>query len=446
MMRASIRTYPLLAATVLSAAACREIPGQCSSRTDTLCLQINLTDRSAVPDELSLSLSASGMSKQSDFANVASILSQRPYVVELALQDPPPSSLSIDATGYLSATSQKIATGQITLAPATAARPTILNLTPLGGSDLGSGGNQDMFPADQSPGADLRPTGWTMVYKSSGKPLTGISGTTVGGLMVMATGSNQLVVRGNGTTFTAGNTSAGNATHSAVWLASANSAWVCDRGGIIYSTINGGTSWTASNAIGYPLNGIYGRSTTDILAVGDSTISAAHWDGTSWKNVPHNSGVFMYGVWISNTTYYMAGGNGQGAKSANPEMTGSWGLIANLNGMTLRGMSGYQATDAIPLAVGDAGTVEYYQAITGKWVDLQFPNKAAKLTAAWVAGPGQGYVVGAAGTVYYFNSGAWSSYSTSSLTGYDLTGIWGDGAGGIWVSASNGSDGAIFKY
>ena len=446
MMRASIMTYPLLAATVLSGAACREIAGQCSSRTDTLCLQISVADRSAIPDKLQLDLSAAGMSKQSDFSNVSSILSQRPYVVELELPNPPPSSLSIDAGGYLSPGNQKIAAGQLTLSPASAARPTILSLLPLGGSDLGSTGNQDMFPADQPAGADMRPAGWAMVYQSPGKPLTSISGTTNGGLTIMATGPNQLVVRGNGTTFTAGQTSAGTATISGAWLSSATMAWVCDRGGYIFSTTNGGTSWTSSNAIGYPLNAIYGRSATDILAVGDSMISATHWDGTSWKNAPQNSGASMYGVWISGTTYYIVGGGGIGEKSANPEMTGSWGIIPKLSTMTLRGISGFQTSDMFPLAVGDGGTVGYYQKLTGNWVDLQFPNKAVNLSAAWVSGGANAYVVGTGGTIYYFNNGAWSSVSNSTLGGFDLTGIWGDGAGGLWVSASNGTDGAIFKY
>ena len=104
------------------------------------------------------------------------------------------------------------------------------------------------------------------------------------------------------------------------------------------------------------------------------------------------------------------------------------------------------ASDAFPMAVGDGGTVEYYQTVTGKWIDLQFPNKAIKLAAAWVSGSALGYVAGAAGTVYFFNNGAWASISNNNLNGYDLTGIWGDGAGGLWVSATNGTDGAIFKY
>ncbi|MFI0609649.1 MAG: hypothetical protein ACH37Z_17370, partial [Anaerolineae bacterium] len=40
------------------------------------------------------------------------------------------------------------------------------------------------------------------------------------------------------------------------------------------------------------------------------------------------------------------------------------------------------------------------------------------------------------------NNGAWASVGNSNLNGYDLTGIWGDGAGGLWVSASKGTDGA----
>lgn len=446
MTRASFLTYTLSALSVLSGTACREIPGHCSSRTDTLCLQIAVADRSVVPDSLQLNLSATGMSKQVEFANVGSILSQRPYLVELELASPPPDSLSIDAGGYLSASSQKIAAAQLTLSPATAARPTLLTLSTLGGGDLGGTGNPDMPAPDQGQGPDLRPTGWSMVYQSIGKPLTSISGALSGGAMIMATGANQLIVRGNGTNFTAGVTTAGTATITGVWLAAANAAWACDRGGYIHSTGNGGMTWQTSPAIGYPLNAIHGRGINDIVAVGDSTISATHWDGSSWKNAPQNSGVPMYGVWLSSTTAYIAGGSGQGARSTNPEMVGSWALIANLNGMTLRGMSGYLGADTFPLAVGDAGTVVYYQMATGKWQNLQFPNGTAKLTAAWVSGSANAYVVGAGGVVYFFNNGAWSSLSNSNLSGYDLTGIWGDGSGGLWVSATNGTDGAIFKY
>ena len=440
MMRASVVTSALLAGAVFLSAGCREIQGQCSTRKETLCLQIELIDRSVIPDELQLNLSAAGMSKLATFPEVSSILGKRPYLVEIELPSPPPVELSIDAGGYLKATSQKIAAAQLTLAPATAARPTVLNLAALGGGDGGS------LPSDLPSGTDLEPAGWSMVYFSSGKQLTSISGTTAGGLTIMATGTGQLVVRGNGTNFTASQLSNGSANLTGIWLASATSAFACDRAGIVYSTTNGGAAWTPSPNLGYPLNAIYGRSTSDILVVGDSTISAAHFDGASWKNAPHNAGLPFYGVWASSNAYYIVGGSGQGERSATPEVAGSWTLISNLNGMTLRGISGYQSSDMFPLAVGDGSTDEYYQMATKNWVDLKFPQPGVNLAASWASGGANGYVVGAAGTVYFYNNGAWASVGNSNLNGYDLTGIWGDGAGGLWVSASKGTDGAIFKY
>lgn len=443
MMRAVTRA--LLAGAVLSTAACREIQDQCSSRSDTLCLQIGLTDRSVIPDELQLNLSAGSVSKPATFSDVGAILGQRPYLVEIELASPPPAELTIDAGGYLKQTGQKIAGAQLTLVPASASRPTVLNLAALGGGG-GDGGGGDGLPADLPPGADLRPTNWGMAYFSAGKPLTSISGSTTGGLTVMATGAGQLVVRGDGKVFAARQTSGGTAAVSGVWLASATSAWACDRGGMIYSTTDGGLTWPTAANIGYALNAIYGRSSSDILAVGDNPSGATHFDGTAWRNAPHSAGLPFYGVWASNSTYYIAGGSGQGERSPTPETLGSWTAIANLNGMTLRGMSGLLSSDAFPVAVGDAGTVEYYQMVTGKWQDLGFPNKGVKLAAAWVTGAANGFVVGTGGTVYFYNNGAWVSYGNSNLNGYDLTGIWGDGSGGIWVSASNGTDGAIFKY
>lgn len=441
MMRASCLTSAALALAALSSAGCREIQGQCSSRSDTLCLQIGLTDRSVIPDELQLNLSAGSASKPATFSEVGAILSQRPYVVEIELASPLPAALTIDAGGYLKQTGQKIAGAQLTLAPASASRPTVLNLAALGG-----GGGDGGLPSDLPPGADLRPANWGMVYFSPGKPLTSLSGTTAGGLTIMATGAGQLVVRGDGKVFAARQTSGGTATVSGVWLASATSAWACDRAGVIYATTDGGMTWNSAASVMYPLNAIYGRSTSDILAVGDSTVSATHFDGSMWRNAPHNAGLPFYGVWGSSSTYYIAGGSGQGGRSPTPETAVSWTAIANLNGMTLRGMSGLLSSDAFPVAVGDAGTVEYFQTATGKWQDLGFPNKGVKLAAAWVTGAANGFVVGSGGTVYFYNNGVWISYGNSNLNGYDLTGIWGDGTGGVWVSASNGTDGAIFKY
>src|SRR5205807_357351 len=108
--------------------------------------------------------------------------------------------------------------------PATAARPTLINLAstnPGGTDDLG------MTPADMLEPADLRPVHFTPVYMAPNRPLYAISGTTTGGLTVVAVGNGGTAIHGNGTTFSMNVTGGG--IMSGVWLASATQVWTCDR-------------------------------------------------------------------------------------------------------------------------------------------------------------------------------------------------------------------------
>jgi hypothetical protein len=50
------------------------------------------------------------------------------------------------------------------------------------------------------------------------------------------------------------------------------------------------------------------------------------------------------------------------------------------------------------------------------------------------------------GTAHHYDGNTWTSVSNGNLGGYNFTGVWGDGAGGVWVTAINGADGYIFKY
>lgn len=91
---------------MLSGAACRALKGQCSKRTDTLCLQLSLADATQLPDAVSLSIttdrdSSSAPTKDVARPDIVETLQKRPYIVEIELGTQPPENLYLDATATL---------------------------------------------------------------------------------------------------------------------------------------------------------------------------------------------------------------------------------------------------------------------------------------------------------------------------------------------------------
>jgi hypothetical protein len=444
-----------LSVLLCSLASCQDLSGQCSNRTDTLCLELSVASGTPIPDSVNLTLQSGTQSEPYSFAGIGSLLAMRAYVVEVAFDTPPPAMLVLSAqasaTDPQTAKAVQLAAGPLTVAPATAARPTKILLSEVGttsGNDLGMP-IPDMAgeaPVDAAELTDMTTaTGpWTLVYQLSGTPLNGLFGTTAGGTTIYAVGNSGVVIKGNGTSFTKQTATTGTGNLSGVWAADAMNVFACDRSNYAYSSQNGGTSWTASGSAGFPLNAIYGRSASEVIAVGNSPSQYFRYNAGTWATAAQPSGANLTGIFASANNYYVIGGTGLGDRIVIG--TGFSALTNGSSASSQWAIAGYGTTDSFTVAVSGSGAAQYLNSGTDNiWTNMNSPLSSA-LNAVWVTGTNTAIVGGANNVVYQYASNNWSSISNSNLSGYTITGMWGDGGTGLWVTANNGTIGAIFKH
>lgn len=277
--------------------------------------------------------------------------------------------------------------------------------------------------------------------KFTGTPLNAITGYATGGDTIFAAGNGGVVIVGDGkaNTFAAAKNSAGNSNLNAVWATGTKSAMVVDQAGGVWATADQGDSAWTDQAAGATkaLNAIIGRSASDIVVMGADTTNGRYYNGT-WANAKHNTGQPMFGVWASATTWYAVGNGGYVATATDP--TATWSSIKVASNPNLSAVWGVD--DKNVWAVGAGGILAQYDGTAWTKSGLGGQN----LNAIWGVSGTDIFAVGNSGTAYHYNGSTWSSISTASLSGYTLTGVWADGAGGVWVSAIKGADGYIFKY
>ena len=295
---------------------------------------------------------------------------------------------------------------------------------------------------------DQRPVNWSPVYKSPMNRLRALSGTVNGGLTVWGVGDNGLVVRGDGTTFNAVNAPALNAQLTALWVVSSSTIWVCDTAG--RRLLHHG--WRRLvDPVGHPalcaarhLRPVDERCHGGWRQQHQRPSLRRH----CVERAMHSLGDLAYGVWSGSMYWYVVGANGKTARAINPEAPASWVQIPAMATTHLRFISGQTGSDQYPLAVGDNGAVQYIHPATSMWMGTGYLGGATNLTSTWVASTGFAHVAGAAGTVWQYTNGPWYSRGNANIANYNLTGIWGDGSGGIWVAGIGlASDpGGIWKY
>ncbi len=450
----SFSSVASLSALLCGLTCCQDTSGQCSNRTDTLCLELTVAPATPVPDSVTLTLASGAQSEPYSLTNIGTLLAMRPYVVEVAFSGSAPAMLELSAAGSATDTMTKqqvqVTAGPISVVPATAARPTIVVLSAnnSSGKDLGlpvsdmSSGT----PVDAGLPSDMTGVSspWTPVFQISGTPLNGVFGATAGGTTIYAVGNGGVVIKGDGSSFTKQTATTGTGNLSGVWAADAMNVFTCDGAGFAYSTQNGAASWTASSgAAGFILNSIYGRSTSDVIAVGVSVNQFFRFNGSAWAVSTQTVGGSLTGVFASANNYYFLGSAGVGARSANG-MT----FTALTNGYTDSpqwAIGGLGTTDNFTVAVSGSGDVQSLNsAAVTMWTKLNSPVTSA-LNAVWVPAANMAIVGGTNGVVYQYANGVWTSIGNNNLSGYTITGLWGDGSTGLWASAYKGSMGAIFK-
>ena len=290
-------------------------------------------------------------------------------------------------------------------------------------------------------------SGWTPVYTSTGVPLNAISGVAGSVDVITAVGNAQTVVKGSGSSFAAAQIGGAGSNLLALWHTGPAEIWTTGTNGQVWRTANGGTSWTNMNSgTNLTLRGIFGKGSQDVVAAGDNTNDARHWDGTDWQNANHGRGDAMYGVWASKAKFWVVGNSGDGATSPDPRNT--WDNIHDVNGNSrLNAVSGVD--DANVWGVTEAGGLYRYNEPATQWDSITNVSNS-NLRAMWVHSATEIWVAGVSGgngIVYRCDANAqtYINQSTAELNQHAITGIWGNGSGGVWMTANSGTNGVIYK-
>lgn len=315
-------------------------------------------------------------------------------------------------------------------------------------SDLLTGGDMptqgDMAPADLSP----LPPSWTVVHTVTGTRLNAISGSIRGSESITAVGDAQTVVRGSGSAFQTATIAGAASDLQALWVNGGMEVWTVGTDGQVWRTTNGGAAWTdMMSGTSEGLRGIFARngSSTDIVVAGDDTDRIRHWDGTAWADGDHGRGDVMHGVWASSQRFWVVGDSGDSATDTDPRSM--WTNISDISGgPRMNAIAGLDDNNV--WAVTEGGGLYKYDAARTEWDSVSSTTGAlramwiASATEIWVAG-----VNGPNGIVLRCNPVARSctNLSTAMLGQHTITGIWGNGSGGIWLTANSGSNGVIFK-
>lgn len=315
----------------------------------------------------------------------------------------------------------------------------------------------DLAPADDLAAPDdmSPPTAWQKVYPRTGvsAPLNAIAGATDATGTIFAVGDQETVVSGTGTTFT--KQPAANLTGNvkALWVASSLEVWVTSTNNnrvLFTGTAGAAFAETATAPPNKAWRGIFAKNgkNSEIVVVGDDMTTAGHWDGTKWTMPNPNPSLKQNGngVWASDKNIWAVGNMG-GSSTTNDGKKATWTALGDYTA-DLTAVSG--ADDNHVFATAKDGKLLKLNGAGNAW-DAKATaagNSPPALSALWVKDKNEVWVAGAGGAVSQCDvpAGTCTSKSNSNLNGQDLTGIWGDGKGAVYVTATNGTNGTIFKY
>jgi hypothetical protein len=184
--------------------------------------------------------------------------------------------------------------------------------------------------------------------------------------------------------------------YNSVWAENANSVWAVGNLGI--DRYNGSTATTvvptATIGAGKYMNGVFGTSSTNAFAVGDSG-TIYRYDGTNWSAMSSGTTARLYSV----------GG------------TGSTNMFA----------------------VGANGTILRYNGVS--WSSMTSPAVGEFLSSVYAVDANNAFASGSNGTIIRFNGTSWSRM-TSGTTQY-VVAVWGVSATDVYAV---GESGMILHY
>ena len=195
------------------------------------------------------------------------------------------------------------------------------------------------------------------------------------------------------------------------------------------------THWqTMSCPVNQTLNAIWGRSRTDIYAVGNNG-AILHYDGNAWRSQSSPVQTDLFAIWGNDTDIYIVGASGvilrREYQTWVPMTTGTANDLLDIWGIT----------DTDLIVVGKKGTI--LRNTSGLWYEMA-SRTLATLNSVWgTAGPV--YTCGSAGKLLQMTDNRWNP--ATSQTFNTLNAIWGEtdqffytvGASGVILKNQSGT-------
>jgi hypothetical protein len=207
-----------------------------------------------------------------------------------------------------------------------------------------------------------------------------------------------------------------------VWAGGGHAFAVAHAGSVAHFD---GTTWASTQVTASVLFAVWGRSPTDVFAVGGALGTNLgevwHFDGTTWASMPLPASTpTLHAVWGAGTDVFAVGNGGTIVR-----LTGTWRAMTLPATGDLRSVWGSSATDVFavglpnPLVAGaDAAILHYDGNGTGTWSSMTVPSGTTELRGVSGRSATEVYAVGAraGNNILYYDGRGW----TPMMSGNDL--------------------------
>lgn len=301
---------------------------------------------------------------------------------------------------------------------------------------------------------------WSQFQLSASPKLASVEGSSAAEVFAVGAGGSILRYTGNGWASTTQPAPAVAKLYG-VWAASPTELFAtAETGKLLHYVDLPMPKWTVDTSNSVVMNGITGRSASDVTAVGEGT--SVHWNGSTWaamsstalnsavavatngtqyasagEFVATNPGTSTWtqlttdaasyrAIWFTSAKYWIAGPSGVGhvdGTSATSDLTGAYNAL-------------WGTSDSDVFAAG-AATIQHFDGTA--WT-AQPPDTSATLAGLWGRASDDVFAVGAGGTVVHYHAGLWRLLDSPGGTD-DLAAISGAGSSVFVVSRT----GAVYK-
>jgi hypothetical protein len=221
-----------------------------------------------------------------------------------------------------------------------------------------------------------------------------------------------------------------------VWGSSSSDVWaVGDSGTILH--YQGGKWSSVTSGTTDDLNAVFGMSAAKIWAVGAGG-TILHYNGLGWSAQTSGVSNNLFGIWGSTATgdLYVVGGAGTILHCDTSSSSATWSKMTSGTSLALRAVWGTTADKV--WAVGAGGTVLHHDGTswTGEAGGGPYGHNAI-----WGSSTSFIRAVGVNGQIRSYDGSSWSG--ESAPTSQDLNAIWGASTADIWVV---GDAGTVLHY